>query len=313
MKNGIVWSVLLFVFLTVSIGAGVAEVYFVMKDPIGDEYGYGTYRYPSNVAFQPFKGLFDITEFKVWGDTPGVIYFDTTFAAITNPWIAPEGFIHQNLRIMVDSIPERGQTELPKKGAYVSFNPKYGWDFCLKVVGWGNSQVIVDENGKPKYEPLKVKLLGDNRTIRAIIPESLMGKPGRKWKYYVLVGSFDGFGEDFFRKVHKEHGEWVIGGGLDQNIEPQVMDILALESGNQKQAKQLRSFDIKSNKQAVLSPVGHGFIGLNLLGWLGKFLGVLILGCLGYGVYRLSSKQHKIFWFWVKQNGPKEQAKKVKA
>ncbi len=308
-KNRVIWLISLFLFLFASLVSANAEVYFEMKDPLGDEHGYGTYRYPSNVAFQPYQGLFDITEFKVWGEKPGTVYFDTSFATITNPWMAPEGFIHQNLRIFVDSIPERGQTELPKKGAYVSFNPKQEWDFCLKVVGWGNSQVILDDNGNLKSHPLKTEKMGDNRTIRASVPESLIGKPDRNWKYYVLVGSFDGFGEDFFRRVSKDHGEWNIGGGLDQIIEPQVMDILAYESGSRSQAKQLKSFDINNGKLVTLYPVGRGFAGLNLLGWLGKVLGLLVVAGFGYGIYQLSGKQQRIFGFWVKQKEMKEKQK----
>lgn len=309
MRIKLVRLLLFFSFLLASLGGTVAEVYFEMKDPLGDEHGYGSYRYPSNIAFQPYQGIFDITEFKVWAEKPGTIYFDTSFVNITNPWMAPEGFIHQNLRILVDSVPERGQTELPKKGAYVSFNPKYGWDFCLKVLGWGNSHIILDDNGNLKQQPLKAEKLGDNRTIRASVPESLIGTPNRKWKYYVLVGSFDGFGEDFFRKVKKDHSEWVIGGGLDQTIEPQVMDILAYASGSHNQANQLKSFDINSNKLATLHPVGHGFIGFNLLGWSTKFLVLVGLAGLGYGIYQLTGKRQKIFWFWVKQ--PMDEGKKI--
>lgn len=305
MRSKVVWSVLLFSLLWASPVGAAAVVYFEMKDPLGDDYGYGSYRYPSNIAFQPYQGLFDITEFKVWSEKPGTIYFDTSFAKITNPWMAPEGFIHQNLRILVDSIPGRGQTELPAKGAYVSFNPKYGWDFCLKVVGWGNSQIIVDDNGSFKQQPLMVEKLADNRTIRASVPESLIGTPNRKWKYYVLVGSFDGFGEDFFRKVKKDHGEWVIGGGLDQNIEPQVLDILAYAGGGHNQAKQLKSFDIKTGKLATLNPVGYGF-RVNLSDWMGKFLVLVGLAGLGYGIQQLTGKRWKVFWFWVSQPELKE-------
>ncbi|NLY74427.1 MAG: hypothetical protein GX075_03905 [Firmicutes bacterium] len=300
--------ILFLVFLFPSLGATAVEVYFEMKDPVGDENGYGTYRYPSNVAFQPYQGLFDITEFKVWRENPGLIYFDTTFVKITNPWMAPEGFIHQNLRIMIDSIPNRGQTELPKKGAYVRFNPKFGWDFGIKVVGWKNSQLILDDNGTLKYYSIRAEVLDDNRTIRAVIPESMIGTPNRKWKYYVFVGSFDGFGEDFFRKVRVNHDEWTIGGGLDQVIEPQVMDILANPNGAYSQVKQLKSFDLKNNKLAVLHPVGPGSQGLNLLGWLGKFLGLLLVGGLGLGIYGKYSKRQRIFWFWVKQPGASDKA-----
>lgn len=306
MKIRVVWIVLIITFLAYSSGVAAAEVYFRLEDPVGDEHGYGTYRYPSNVAFQPYQGLFDITEFKVWAEQPGIVYFDTTMAKVTNPWMAPEGFIHQNIRIMVDSMPERGQTELPKKGAYVSFNPKHGWDFGLKVIGWANSQIILDNNGELKYLPLKAELLGDNRTIRASVPESLIGKPNRNWKYYVLVGSFDGFGEDFFRKVRKGHGEWHIGGGLDQKGEPQIMDILSHEKGSQNQTKQLKSFDIINKKLAVLNPVGYSIINFDFLGWLSKCFALLIIGGLGFGSYRFLLKGKRIFWFWVKQPEVKE-------
>lgn len=292
--------VLLIFFPFTAFGGEVSQVYFEMKDPLGDEHGYGTYRYPSNIAFQPYKGLFDITEFKVWRDNPETIYFDTSFVKITNPWVAPEGFIHQNLRIFVDSKSGSGQTELPKKGAYISFNPKYGWDFCLQVVGWGNSQLIIDDNGNLKQLPLKAEKLADNQTIRASVPESLIGMPDRKWKYYVLVGSFDGFGEDFFRKVKKEHTEWIIGGGLDETIEPQVMDILANAGGKHSQIKQLKSFDQNSGKLATLHPVGAG-LKFNLSEGADKVLILLVLVGLGYGLYRLIPTRQRIIWFWVKQ------------
>ena len=91
-------------------------VYFEMTDPLGDENGYGDYQYPSNPAFKPYKGLFDITEFKVWSDRPGELNFDTTFAKVTNPWQAPEGYILQNLRVFIDTTPQQGWSELAPSG-----------------------------------------------------------------------------------------------------------------------------------------------------------------------------------------------------
>ena len=139
--------ILLVVIALFLMGAASPEVYFQMTDPVGDEHGYGTYQYPSNIAFKPYVGLFDITEFKVWTDRKGQIYFDTTFGRITNPWMAPEGFIHQNLRIFIDSVPKEGAQILHHRGANVSFNPNYAWDLCLKIVGWGNSRLLVFNNG----------------------------------------------------------------------------------------------------------------------------------------------------------------------
>ena len=280
-------------------GDGAPTVYYQSTDPVGDDNGFGTYQYPTNLAFQPYHGLFDITGFKVWSEPGAPLYFDTSFGKITNPWMAPEGFIHQNLRIFVDSIPDRGMTTLPQSGAYVTFNPRYAWDFCLKIVGWGSSQLIKVEQGKLVTYPLKVNLLTDGVTIRADVPVELAGTPGPHWHYYVIAGSYDGFGEDFFRKVVKAPGEWVVGGGVAENLEPQVMDILAPEKGAHSQSAQLRSFDAQTGKLAELYPVGQdlAFSGMNrLILWIALLLMAVVLFL---GLW-LRQKPRKIAWFWIR-------------
>lgn len=289
----------LVIFIFIFLGATRPEVYFEMKDPVGDDHGYGTYQYPTNIAFKPYHGLFDITEFKVLPGESGMIYFDTSFAEITNPWAAPEGFIHQNLRIFINTIPNQGLTVLPYPGANVTFNRKYGWQIALRIVGWGNSQLLVLENKNIlKAYPLRVELLGDQHTIRAFVPESSIGRPAKSWHYYVFVGSYDGFGEDFFRKLAVKPGEWVIGGGHNINAEPRILDILAPNSGPHSQHKQLRSFDPQNGKLAELFPVGNDLHNINPLFWLVVFIIVLFIGGL---IYLMIKKPKRIFWFWVRQ------------
>jgi carbohydrate-binding DOMON domain-containing protein len=279
-------------------GAGYPTSYFEMDDPVGDDYGYGEYQYPTNIAFKPYQGLFDLTRFKVWAEKPGELYFDTSFRTITNPWAAPEGFIHQNLRILIDTHPGQGLLNLPQTGAYVRFDPKAAWEVCLKIVGWDNSQLLVVEGKKLKTWPLKTEVLGDGHTIRAKVDQSKIGVPDKNWKYYVLVGSYDGFGEDFFRKVKRKNSEWVIGGGLDQVLEPQVMDLLAPAQGAATQEKQLSSFNRETRQLAQIVPVGQRPAGnwLYTVGWIG---GVLVLGGL---VALVCVKRKKVSWFWVFKN-----------
>jgi carbohydrate-binding DOMON domain-containing protein len=281
------------------VGAGYPAVYFEMRDPAGDEYGYGSYQYPTNIAFKPYKGLFDITGFKVWSEKPGIIYFDTVFAANTNPWAAPEGFIHQNLRIFIDSRPGEGFINLPQRGANVRFDPKYGWDIGLKVVGWENSQLLLVKGNQIKMWPLKTGVLGDGRTIRAQVTATRIGYPEKRWNYYVFVGSYDGFGSDFFRKVMQQQGEWIIGGGLDASIEPNVMDLLAPPGGPGNQIKQLSSFNRESGEWARLEPVGGGVATVNWLTWSGWV--ALILLALA-GILIVWVKPRKISYFWIRRS-----------
>ena len=190
---------------------------------------------------------------------------------------------------------------LPHPGAAVRFNPKYAWDVCLKIVGWGNSQLITLPGNKPHFETLQTQLMSDQRTIRARAPIAKLGVPNKNWRYYVLVGSYDGFGTDFFRKVTRKTGEWVIGGGYDQDIEPQLLDILATKAGKAQQDRQLRSFDLKTGKFAELQPVGRGMNELNLLAWFGNIVGLILLGGLIWLAYRYCFNNTKISWFWVRQ------------
>jgi carbohydrate-binding DOMON domain-containing protein len=277
--------------------AAFPAVFFEMEDPVGDDYGYGTYQYPSNIAFEPYQGLFDLTHFKVWSEKDGDLYFDTRFVKITNPWMAPEGYIHQNVRIYIDSNPNSGCTAPVKRGSNIVFDPKFGWETCLKIVGWGNSQLISLENNVLKLRNLKTEVLADGQTIRATVPLSLVGQPDSKWRYYVLVGSYDGFAEDFYRKVMAQSGAWAFGGGLDENIEPNVIDLLAPKGGKHSQEKQLKSFDLLNHKLAEVYPVAAKE-GWDWRTWLAIGFLALIIGGAAYLFYR---KPRRLSWFWVKR------------
>ncbi len=302
-------TLLLFLFLTSMARAATPQAYFEMKDALGDENGYGTYQYPTNVAFKPYQGLFDITEFKVVPGDKDWVYFDTSFAKITNPWVAPEGFIHQNLRIFVNKQPGHGLMTLPYPGANIKFDPKYGWEIGLQIVGWGNSRLLtLEDQHTIRVRSLKVELLQDGKTIRAFVPEQYIGTPQENWHYYVFVGSYDGFGEDFFRKVDNKSGEWVIGGGEGQKVEPRILDLLAPSKGRYNQEKQLRSFNTQTGQTAVLFPAGSAISSWNPFTWL--YI-CLIIVCISGITYLILKKPRRISWFWVHQDGTESEKAKL--
>ncbi len=296
----IIKAFFLLLFLVSKVEAAAPEVYFEMKDALGDEHGYGTYQYPTNIAFKPYQGLFDITNFKVVPGDKGWVYFDTGFANITNPWVAPEGFIHENLRIFINKQPGRGLATLPYPGANIRFDPNYGWEVGLQIVGWGNSRLLILEDQHTiRVRPLKVELLQDGKTIRAFVPEQYIGIPQKNWRYYVFVGSYDGFGEDFFRKVDHQLGEWVVGGGLGKNLDPRILDLLAPEKGKYSQERQLRSFDTQDGKIAVVFPVGKANHSWDPVTWL--YI-CLIIVCISGFTYLVIKKPRHISWFWIRQD-----------
>ena len=106
--------------------AGQALVVWEADDPVGDDDGPGTYTYPTNPAFSPFSGIFDLTEFRVLHDSDNV-YLEVVVAGIANTWNAPEGFSHQLVNVYVDTTPNAGRVDTLRDGPFVLFSSRYAW------------------------------------------------------------------------------------------------------------------------------------------------------------------------------------------
>lgn len=244
-------------------GAALAEPVTVldMDDPAGDDFGPGTYVYPTHKAFVP--GLFDLTHFKVSYD-PEYVYFDATFREVTNPWNAPEGFSHQLINVYIDTTRGAGRTDTLRTGALVIFDKRYAWDLFIKALGWGGCRVFTAQDAPEARgisDGLSASVLGDGKTIRITVPKAVIGEPGRNWGYYVLVGSQDAFGDDDFRPVMEKAGSWVFGGGSDLEVNPNVIDMLAPTRGRGSQERLLGSYNVERGTLAVLMPVFAGAAG----------------------------------------------------
>lgn len=255
---GVIIGVMTSIGLWAEIALAEPVTAFEMKDPIGDDYGPGTYTYPTHKAFLP--GLFDLTHFHVSYDVE-YVYFDATFGEVTNPWNAPEGFSHQLINIYIDTTKGMGRTDTLQEGAMVAFDKRYGWDIYIKALGWGGCRAFTsqdDEESKGISDGLEASVLPDGKTIRVKVPLAIIGQPDSTWGYYVLIGSQDAFGEDDFRPVMEESTPWTFGGGSNLEVNPNVIDMLAPEGGRFSQEKLLGSYNAERGAPAVLVPVFAG-------------------------------------------------------
>ncbi|HEY8391420.1 MAG TPA: glucodextranase DOMON-like domain-containing protein [Capillibacterium sp.] len=273
-------------------GAGPAgdrstAVYFEAADPAGDDYGPGGYIYPQNFAFRPYEGLYDLLRFRVSGNDEA-LFFDLQIKEITNPWNAPEGFIHPVIHIYLDLAPG-GRTEPLYEEMGVRMPPQYGWEVCLEGVGWESSRLVyLGEGGKLETTSLAAAYLPDQHVIRLTVPRARLGSPEKHWRYYVLIGAYDGFGPGFLREVRPEPGDWHFGGAPAGQIVPRVLDLLAPERGKYTQERQLRP-----GKDGW--PVVYPFNRRKELPWGYLVLGGLLLA-LGYYL----SRRLVITGFWFK-------------
>ncbi|MBO8126981.1 MAG: hypothetical protein H0Z38_07075 [Firmicutes bacterium] len=229
---------------------------FTMTDPVGDDFGPGNYIYPQHLSFEPHKDLLDLLAFRVIHKGE-VAWYELDFGLIKNPWQAPEGFFHQRVDIYIDSRDGYGRLLPANPGANVTFAREYPWDMWIRIAPWGGSKAYFLEKDDKLIERrgVEVGVVGD-RTIRVIVPQEVLPLPKPTWRYYVLVGGYDGFGPDGYRVVTARGGDWIFGGGTDNNLDPNVIDLLAPKSGKHSQSIQL-AYNVEEKQGAVLMPVGN--------------------------------------------------------
>lgn len=258
---------ILVIFLLLAPSARGGEIVFQMSDPTGDDYGAGKLNYPAHEVFVP--GLFDLQKFVVSRDEENY-YFDCRFSAVTNPFGAPEGFFHQLCHIYLDTMFPGGNEEIEIGGYTFLTTPDYGWEVHLRVAPFGESllELTTDGTTTTRHKVTSL-LLSDGKTIRTVVERSLLPEMAEPWRYYVLVGSFDGLESDLLRTYAQDL--WGVSGEG-----PPIFDLLAPRWGIRSQKQQL----LKS----VLHPVGSGWQGN--LPWL-KLLLIFTagLGLFFWGLY----------------------------
>lgn len=94
-----------------------------ISDPEGDDFGPGSYRYPTDTAFNP--GSFDLTDFDVFLDGDLARFVASTAGEIRNPW-GGEGMSTQRLNIYLQDGDSSEQTPmLPGTNTFSAGNWKY--------------------------------------------------------------------------------------------------------------------------------------------------------------------------------------------
>ncbi|MFP4662289.1 MAG: glucodextranase DOMON-like domain-containing protein [Halanaerobiales bacterium] len=218
------------------------SVLLEIEDPVNDDYGPGTYQYPTNEAFQE-KGLFDIRFLSI--ASIGEKYrFKMVFSNLTDPWRSKLGFSLPLVEIYIGK-EGSGITELYKEGANIQLDPDYPWHTLLKMTGWwvrvykpedrNDEEDIWNAENHPadlNVEDIEFEVKGN--TITFDINKEIIGDLENA-HLYVLVGSYDPFGPDNFRTITGEVDSWHFSDLSRDNLEyaPRVLDILLPEGIDQ--------------------------------------------------------------------------------
>ncbi|GEM_PF-89476 len=240
-----------------------------IKDHIGDDNGNGHYIYPTAGDMWPNKGLFDITDLKIF-NTSYVLGFEFHFREMGkvvngNPiWNPKYGFPHQMINIYIDTDRKRGSGNINMlEGAYAQVRSDFAWEYAISARGWDvyveRSDGSIQRNGVSALADFnETTKKWDNNTVTVRISLSIIGKNFRNYGYVIVVGSQDEYGPGKWRIVNKNVGRWNFGGGTDTIYDPDIIDMITPVEANESwidsrtQEAILGSYNVAEKKFAVL-------------------------------------------------------------
>lgn len=233
----------------------LGEVIFTYSDPEGDDYGPGTYVYPTNEVF--VEGHLDLLNFTV-SKIDNDIMFRFRFKTLGgNPWNGPNGFSLQFIHMYIDTDHVEGSGRTDTLGPRVNVTSEDAWEMALLIgPGWAGSNDLIFANGTKKTELMTIEAEGED-TIVAKISSSIIGEPEEEWGYVVLVVGWDGYGENNMRAVGVEAEDYTAGGGdpdaVSEGVNPLVFDMLVPPGKNQTEV--LSSYSVADKTYATVYAV----------------------------------------------------------
>ncbi len=204
-----------------------------IDDPKGDDYGPGTYTYPTNSVFK--KGDFDLLKFEA-KSTGNEYIFRWQLANVDNPWNGKWGISKQTLMVFIDN--KEGGTSEGLEGMNAMFSSDFKWDEAIQFEGW-ESKLYVSEDDDIEAEDLgdvgatATVTYGKDGWVELRIPKEVLGDIGKGSKIMALVLGQDGYGPGRIRQVNAKAEEWRFGGGSDGSEDPNIIDMIVPEGYKQ--------------------------------------------------------------------------------
>ena len=206
--------------------ASMADV--VVSDPTGDDFGPGTYTYPTDPVYQ--SGSFDLTAFRIKEDGANYVFEVDVANPLKDAWNTGVGFDVQMAFIFIDAGKGIYSEGLP--GLNIEFAPSNEWQ---KVVLMSPQSARRLQAELRKARTIREDIVipsstsGASHTIKSVVAKSdIPGKPS-DWRFQVVMQSNEGFpeGKDMLtRKVNATNSAHRFGGGADGKCDPHVLDIL---------------------------------------------------------------------------------------
>ena len=243
------------------LGEGVSVL--VVKDPEGDDFGPGTYTYPTEGVFK--ESVFDANLFTVRYDTEDLILTFGFVGPIENPWGSSLDLSVQTMDVYIDIDPGSGTgARMLLPGRNAALVEGSGWDIAVWAEGWNSQVVQIDpETLAPKnYTEASsaMKIIVDPAQNAVVIRVPLVflgeGDPA-DWAYAAVVLGQEGYpaeGVWRVRDIAKTSSQYLFGGGPSDVNHTRIIDLILAEDAQQDQAEILSNYSSSQDGVDSLGP-----------------------------------------------------------
>lgn len=195
-----------------------------IEDPRDDDYGPGSYVYPSDPVFG--DGVFDVRSLEVMLDAEANVVLRIAIAGgITCPWGGLTGYSVQAVDIYIDTDgrPDSGQRDL-YNARKARTTPESAWEYFVRA---SMDTVAMYDAGGRRLDSVKVTSYADAATQSIFVkfPRAALGAAQRLGVIVAMLGH-DGYSEGGIRPVKAARGQWVFGGCDQEALCPSIIDLV---------------------------------------------------------------------------------------
>ncbi len=216
---------------------GTMNLVLDIADPEKDDYGPGSYTYPTDAVFP--SGAYDILNFQVGSDAQNIVFKFTMRGPVENSWGSPNGLSVQTYDIYIDKDGDGkgGVNFLP--GRNLALQEGFAWDYAITIEGWEPGIYIPGDAGPQRVatsSDFQIQPDSGQRKVTIRIPRSILGDDPENWKYAAMVLSQEGYpssGVQRVRDVNQKSEQWRLGGGPVDTNHTRVIDFVWPDAGTQ--------------------------------------------------------------------------------
>ncbi|MFW5714188.1 MAG: glucodextranase DOMON-like domain-containing protein, partial [Brevefilum sp.] len=242
---------------------GETAIVLEVQDPVGDDYGPGTYVYPEDAVFK--ESVFDANSFSVGYDQENLVLKFGFVGPVENPWGSPNGLSLQTLDVYIDTDPDSAtgaRQLLPGRNAALVEGS--GWEYVVWAEGWNPQVMQVDpETGSAvayseASSALKINVDTAKNEVVIRVPLYFFGEEEpENWAYAAVVLSQEGYPSEGVwrvRDIAPTPAQYLLGGAPADVNHTRIIDLILPEDAPQDQAELLSRYPSTQDAIDTLSP-----------------------------------------------------------